>query len=124
MGLFTFSTGDRITVARINSVVYLLSGAAGGTDPILLINGSTLTMTLCDVLNGFKPPAAANAAPLTDGVLAYDTTAGTPTWGQAGTNRKAVSLDQAQTLSNKTIDASCTIEAGVNPDSPNYWILG
>lgn len=81
MGMYTFGTGDRITVARINSVVYLLDGAAGGTDTITLIAGSELNMAACAPTSGLKLPSSAAAAPTAAGVLAYDSTDGSIAWG-------------------------------------------
>lgn len=89
MSMYQWQTGDRITATRLNSIYNLLSGAAGGTDTIRLSAGSVLNMSSASVSNAFLPPAAAGAAPVTEGVVAFDSTEDTLVWGNGTSTVKA-----------------------------------
>jgi len=51
----------------------------------------------------FKVPTSAGASPTASGLFAYDSTSNTMEYGANGTNRTVVNLDEAQTLSSKTL---------------------
>ena len=50
-----------------------------------------------------KVPVSAGAAPTANGAVAYDSTANALEYGDNGTNRTIVNLDEAQTLTSKTL---------------------
>lgn len=123
MALHAWATGDRITATRLRGSYDLWKGADGGSDSVAPTSNTTIDLSALLVTSAFKPPKSAGAAPTTEGVVAFDSTADVPVWGDGAATRKAVSLDQSQTLSNKTLDSSCVVTAGVNPSSSDFWIL-
>lgn len=57
-------------------------------------------------------PVAAGAAPTVSGQVAYDSTASQLEYGDNTVNRVVVNLDEAQTLSNKTLGPTNVVQAG------------
>ena len=91
MGIYQWATGDRITAERLNTLYNLLKGVAGGTDTLVLLDGTTLDMSACSATAGFKPPAAAGAAPTTAGVLSFNSTTKELVWGDGAATRTSLS---------------------------------
>lgn len=63
--------------------------------------------------SSLKVPTSAGAAPTANGLVAYDSTANALEYGDNGTNRTVANTDEAQTLTNKTVECesgnTCTI---------------
>jgi hypothetical protein len=73
-------------------------GAAGTLTPQ---NNSSLDLTNSTTLT---VPVSAGAGPTANGTLAYDSTANALEYGDNGTNRTVMNLDEAQTATSKTLD--------------------
>jgi len=85
------------------------TGGGGGTGVFTnitnnFISGGSLNLAATNPLNGLILPQAAGAAPLGNGVIAFDTTADGAVIGTGSSSHFIVTRDATETLTNKTIN--------------------
>lgn len=79
-----------------------------------------LDMHSASVTAGFLPPAAANAAPTTQGVVSYDTSLNAPVWGNGSVTEKAVG---GVAFSNVTgVGANQNVTLATSPTAGHYHL--
>lgn len=94
---------DNEVADTITASNYLPLAGGTTTGAVVVGSGSTLRPSGTGIVEATEVDSSAGAAPTANGAVLYDSTANDLEYGDNGTNRKVANLDEAQTLTNKTL---------------------